>query len=106
LRFTTPGIRDHTAGNTTLELDVWQHVAVTFVPGQPGGAVFYLNGFEAQRVDSTGLVAGAGPFRIGNNQWDQFYEGQIDDVRVYNRSLSLAEIAGLAGKTQPFDEPF
>jgi hypothetical protein len=52
------------------------------------------------------LAAGTGPFRIGNNQWDQFYEGQIDDVRVYDRTLSLAEVAALAGRTLPFDKPF
>jgi len=106
LRFTTPGIVDYTAYDTVLGTDTWQHVAVSFVPDQPGGAIFYLNGVEAQRIDTTGLNAGAGPFVIGNNQWDQFFEGKIDDVRVYQRTLSLAEIAGLAGRTQPFDKPF
>jgi hypothetical protein len=32
--------------------------------------------------------------------------GLIDDVRIYDYALSPAEIAGLAGVTKPFDEPF
>ncbi|MCH7559402.1 MAG: discoidin domain-containing protein, partial [Planctomycetes bacterium] len=92
IRFTTPGVLDYTAGNTVLEIGTWQHVAVTFVPNQTGGAIFYLNGVEAQRMDSTAMNPGAGPFRIGNNQWGQFYEGMIDDVRVYDRVLTLEEI--------------
>jgi hypothetical protein len=107
LKFTTPDVRDHLANDTVLEIGTWQHVAVTFVPNQAGGAIFYLNGVEAQRIDSTALNAGAGPFRIGNNQWaDQFYEGQIDEVRVYDYVLSLDEVAWLAGRTLPFDKPF
>jgi len=74
LRFTTPGVLDHTAGSTTLVVGDWQHVAVTFAPGQIEGAIFYLNGAEAQRLDASALNPGAGPFRIGNNQWGQFYE--------------------------------
>ncbi|MHC4541300.1 MAG: hypothetical protein ACYS74_16230 [Planctomycetota bacterium] len=30
----------------------------------------------------------------------------IDDVRIYNRVLTPAEIAWLAGRTEPFDKPF
>ena len=81
-------------------------MAVTFVPSQAGGAIFYLNGVEAQRIDSTALNAGAGPFRIGNNEWDQFYEGMIDEVRLYDYVLSLGEVSWLAGRTLPFDKPF
>jgi len=93
LRFTTPGLVDYTADNTVLETGTWQHVAVTFRPDQAGGAVFYLNGIEAQRMDSTAMNPGTGPFRIGNNQWSQYYEGMIDDVRIYNKVLTQEEIA-------------
>jgi hypothetical protein len=29
--------------------------------------------------------------------------GEIDELRIYDRALSQAEIAYLAGRTQPFD---
>jgi len=95
LRFTTPGVRDYTANNTTLVVGEWQHVAVTFVPNQAeGGVICYVNGVEGQRSDSTGYGPGSGPFAIGNNRWSQFYEGMIDDVRVYDHILTEAEIQG------------
>ena len=107
LKFTTPGVLDYIASNTVLEIGTWQHVAVTFVPNQAGGAIFYLNGVEAQRIDSTALNAGAGPFRIGNNEWDQFYEGMIDEVRLYTilcRMVRLVGLpAGLSRLTSRFD---
>ena len=106
LRFTTPGIWDYDGTSTLLEVNVWQHVAVTFVPNQADGLVFYLNGVETERLNHTGgttsnLAAGTGPFQIGNNQWDQFYMGLIDEVHVYDQPLSAGEIAWLAGLTMP-----
>jgi hypothetical protein len=37
------------------------------------------------------------------SQNDRFFIGQIDEFYVYDRVLSRAEIAGLAGMTEPFD---
>ncbi|MBP7053847.1 MAG: LamG domain-containing protein [Phycisphaerae bacterium] len=103
LRFTTPGILDHTATNTVLETGVWQHVAVTFQPSTTNGAIFYLNGGETCRLNSSAVAAGTGPFRIANNQWNQWYTGAIDDVRVFNHILSGGEIlAAMAGEVYPF----
>jgi len=44
-------------------------------------------------------------------EWDtttasNFLAGTVDDARIYDYGLSYAEIAGLAGRTLPFDEPF
>ncbi len=35
-----------------------------------------------------------------------YFEGTIDDVRIYERSLSYGEVAWLAGRTEPFDKQF
>ena len=40
------------------------------------------------------------------SQADRFLIGQIDEFYLYDRVLSPAEVAGLAGMTQPFDRPF
>jgi hypothetical protein len=37
---------------------------------------------------------------------DRFFQGQIDDVRIYDRALSSEEAAWLAGRTKSFDKPF
>ena len=36
----------------------------------------------------------------------KLFSGLIDDVRVYNRALSEAEILWLAGQTAPVAKPF
>ena len=43
---------------------------------------------------SGNIITTNSPLRIGGNAiWnDEFFAGLIDDVRVYNRALSLAEI--------------
>ena len=87
VRFTTPGISDYDSDNITLETGTWQHVAVSFQPGQSEGLVFYYNGVETERMSTTAMNLGTGPFRIGNGQWNIRYTGIIDDVRVYNRIL-------------------
>jgi steroid delta-isomerase-like uncharacterized protein len=98
LCFTTPGVADHESANTILEAGVWQHVAATFLPGQDDGLVFYLNGVETERMASSGINTGSGPFRIGNNQWSELLTGLIDEVIIYNRILSTGEIRYLAGE--------
>ena len=86
--------------NTILQTGTWQHVAATFLPGNVGGLVFYLNGVETERLDSSGMNAGTGPFRIGNNEWSEYFVGQMDDVRVYDQVLTPEEI-GAAMKGAP-----
>ncbi|HUU15712.1 MAG TPA: LamG domain-containing protein [Sedimentisphaerales bacterium] len=103
VRFTTPGILDHSSANLTLEAGVWQHVAATFQPGQDEGLVFYLNGVETERMTSSAINTGTGPFRIGNNQWNEFLTGLIDEVAIYGRILSAGEIRYLAG-IRPMDD--
>jgi len=97
LCFTTPGLVDHESANTILEAGTWQHVAATFQPEQSEGLVFYLNGVETERMTSSAINAGTGPFRIGNNQWSELLTGLIDEVMIYNRILSDLEILYLAG---------
>ncbi|MCH8217910.1 MAG: hypothetical protein IH892_14210, partial [Planctomycetes bacterium] len=36
---------------------------------------------------------------------DRFFFGSIDEVRIFDRTLSAGEVAGLAGRTEPFDKP-
>ena len=59
----------------------------------------YLNGInqstEPYSVDTVGSLA-TKPFRIGNwqlNRADMDFQGRIYNIQVYNRELSLAEIA-------------
>jgi hypothetical protein len=42
---------------------------------------------------SGSIPASTGPLRIGGNSlWGEFFDGRIDEVRIYSRALSIAEI--------------
>jgi hypothetical protein len=78
-------------GTAALATNTWTHLAMTF----DGAALrFYVNGTLVRTVNTTGnIVNGTGPLRIGGNApWGEYFAGQIDDVRVYNRALTLTEI--------------
>jgi concanavalin A-like lectin/glucanase superfamily protein len=84
-------------GTTALPLGVWSHLAVTYDGARQR---IYVNGVEvANRVQTGPITVGTQPLRIGGNQsfGGEFFRGLIDEVRVYNRALTAAEIAADAG---------
>jgi hypothetical protein len=95
---TTGEVKADTAtGN--IELDVWTHAAAVW-----DGATMrlYKNGVEVGSTAKGGTLStnpdakvsiGNQPAETGDRPWD----GLIDDVRIYDRALSVDEIAELAG---------
>jgi hypothetical protein len=83
-------------GAATLALNTWTHIAVTYTNAAAGTMQFYINGVPSgAAVTGTGLIANTnGAIRIGgnNSSLNEFFSGLIDEVRVYNRALSAAEI--------------
>ena len=79
------------AEGSSLWANAWIHMAVSF----DGNRLrLFVNGMEIarQRVSGTLEVSG-GPLRIGGSSlWREFFKGRIDEVRVYNRALTAAEI--------------
>jgi hypothetical protein len=98
-RYNGVGTGAHLYGPLTTE---WVHLATTC---DGTTTILYYNGHLATTITGTNLVFS----RIGvgvNRNEDDFFEGIIDEFRLYDRALSDAEVAGLAGHTQPFDKPF
>jgi len=83
-----------------LEHGDWTHLAGTFKQGDC--IKIYVNGqLEATNNDAnavTYLSQDTGDLAIGNRSdaTNRAFEGLIDEVRVYNRALSAAEIAYIA----------
>ena len=80
------------AGSTApLQANTWSHLATTF-----DGSThrLFVNGVQVGSVAAAGaLWQTTAPFRIGGNSlWGGWFDGAIDDMRVYNRALSLTEI--------------
>ena len=74
-----------------LPLNQWVHLATTY-----DGATLrlFVNGVQAAATAITGsIVTSTLPLRIGGNSvWGEYFSGQIDEVRIYNRALSAGEI--------------
>jgi hypothetical protein len=79
------------SGGTPLQANAWSHLATTF-----DGSThrLFVNGVQVTSVAAAGsLWRTTAPFRIGGNSlWGGWFEGAIDDMRVYNRALSPTEI--------------
>ena len=73
-----------------IEAGKWQHVL-----GRCDGSSMevFVNGVSVGSVDHSGnIVTDEADVYIGSRPSDRGYNGRIDEVRVYNRALSAAEI--------------
>ncbi len=82
-------------GATTLNIGEWYHVA-----GVWDGSVvrIYLNGvLDNNPPDARGGNIGTDtrPLYIGGRSGQDLLDGRLDDIRIYNRALSAAEILAL-----------
>lgn len=98
---------DAVAYGLTVGLNEWTFVAVVF---NGSTATFYVN-------DEAGAGIGNYEFRdigslttrIGQVRWawsGQYFNGIIDDVRIYNRTLSQTEINGIFQNVQVYHRNF
>ena len=75
----------------TLPLNTWSHVATTY-----DGTYLrlFINGNQVGFLAVAGPIAvGTGALSIGGNAvWGEWFQGRIDEVRVYNRALSSTEL--------------
>ncbi len=87
-------------GNTPLTDGEWHHVAVTIAESAAvnnNDIKLWLDGKEDQQTvndpDAVNTTSGAN-VRIGSrpSQNDRFFNGLIDDVRIFDRELTQAEI--------------
>jgi hypothetical protein len=118
LRTDVGGTTSHTSGDAfELVADEWTHVAVAWDASDPYMRM-YKNGREIYSRDKAGSAVATSPgvkIGIGNQSVSagpvpgdmaRPFDGLMDDVRMYDRGLSVAELTWLAGMTLPFDEPF
>lgn len=89
--------REQVIDAPALPAGEWKHVAVTLTGSQ---GVLYIDGVEAGRNDHMTLrPSDLGKTKnnyIGKSQFaDPYFDGLVDDFRIYSRALSAAEIAAL-----------
>jgi len=105
--WTGTGSAWNSASGPAAQLGEWTHVAASFGNEQKK---FYINGRLVGESTAPISLNTQQPLRIGagatEGPGDFFFPGMIDEVRIYNRALSAAEVAGLAGLTEPMHKPF
>lgn len=88
-----------------IQTDVWQHVTVVY-DGTNHDVLYYLDGVAdsagwQSNIDSDGSSSSSNYVYLGwQNRGDtqgdcSYYEGLMDDVRVYDKMLNTAEIRSL-----------
>ena len=81
----------------TLKTDTWQHVVISYDGSQKASGVkIYLDGkLSANKVEAdslTGTLETGVPFKIGSRHTTATWKGEVDDIRIYDRALTEAEV--------------
>lgn len=94
-RGTTPSNIDSVS---SVPINTWSHVAATF-SGTSGTMALYINGVLNNSTSYTGSITSAAcnlqigrRFRTSCAATAVYFNGKIDDVRVYNYALSAAQV--------------
>ena len=77
----------------TLNDNEWHHAALTFELGVTNGTQLYIDGQAVGNPITLFATNNSSSFKIGNNgTQNSYYQGLIDDVKIWNRALSGSEI--------------
>lgn len=82
--------------NATVDDGTWHHVAVSYDQSGNGNVSVYIDGvLDSQEAGGAWTWATDQPFTLGqiNDSYWELYNGSLDDVRLYNRILTDAEVA-------------
>jgi hypothetical protein len=85
--------------NAATPINTWVHVLCTV---SVNSVAMYINGQPAGNGMRTGEPGtAADPLTFGHAGYHGFWPGQLDDIRIYNRALSMSEVAYLAAGNGP-----
>ncbi|HYR91037.1 MAG TPA: fibronectin type III domain-containing protein [Terriglobia bacterium] len=82
---------NYVVGPVGNPVNSWTHLALTY---NGSTIALYVNGNVAASQAAAGPIqTNTNPVRIGGNvPYGEYFNGRIDEVRIYNRALSQAEI--------------
>jgi hypothetical protein len=97
----TTAVQERIVAPAPLTANVWHHIAVVLPAGTPFTGVMYIDGVavatnEAMTVHWSDIGATTNNW-LGRSEFtaDPYFNGLLDDFRVYRRALSQQEIAAL-----------
>jgi MSHA biogenesis protein MshQ len=86
---------------TALTPGQWSHVLIRHAPGDQR---IYINGNLAGQASFTGTpLANTDPLQLGADQSTagRYFNGELDELRIYNSALSPAAISALVAERHP-----
>jgi hypothetical protein len=102
----TSANRNHTF-DISLTASVWQHIVFTYNGGSNiSGASVYKNGTKNSSSPSGGLggtMLEGQDFNIASRNGGFFFSGHMDEITVWNKELSQAEVDELYNSGVPFN---
>jgi prepilin-type N-terminal cleavage/methylation domain-containing protein len=87
----------HTTSNNTVPLNRWTHISCAW---DDSNLYQYINGYLSKTTATTGAGTGSAQLIIGAENATRNFQGYIDEVRVYNRTLSATEISDIYNSTR------
>jgi len=88
--------RDLCSVKTNWATDTWYHVSFSY---DQQNILLYVNGAQDNSLPNTNAMdTTASVLRIGSKRGvtpDEFFNGTLDEVRIYNRALGATEVAAL-----------
>lgn len=82
--------------NATITADTWHYITVTY---DGTTQALYIDGAldNSQSLPGITLSYENSPVKVGSGDYNNPFNGYVDDLRIYGRALTSSEIADLAG---------
>ncbi|NVJ61785.1 MAG: LamG domain-containing protein [Gammaproteobacteria bacterium] len=95
------GVNELTTSGASISPNNWYHIAITYRSGEQK---IYVNGTELANTNVTGTLSlNNSPLQIGQDQnfVGRFFNGLIDEVRIYDQTLTAANVNQIMMETHP-----
>lgn len=93
LTFSMADIKDYISEKSPVPVDIWTQVAMVYSKFN-NRIDFYLNGKQTDQINLISNYEGSDyTLLIGNNLWEEFFIGEMGEIKVWDRELSKDEIA-------------
>jgi hypothetical protein len=97
----TTAVQERLVAPAALTANVWHHIAIVLPSGTPFTGVMYIDGVAVATNDA--MTVHLADIGATTNNWfgrseftsDPYFNGSLDDFRVYRRALSQQEITAL-----------
>lgn len=92
LTFTVQGIKDYFSAKTKIPLNQWSFIGLVHSASEHTIS-FYLNGELTETISLlTPYAESEYTMLIGNNLWEEFFIGYIQEIKIWNRELNDEQI--------------